>query len=157
MGLSGGADHAKQLDGILVDFEHLGTDPDRGPLVKKSQRVAHQYLVQILIQEYFAEPDVFGDYQEKLRNFLSEFHMQVFRLVNCDHALHVFLLHQIHDLATVRHHFQRLASHHNFLIIEHLPVLEPRHDPRKNLVKVLVHRRMLITELFRLIEQILAQ
>ena len=82
--------------------------------------------------------------------------MQVLRLINCHDAPHILLVDQVHDLATVGDHFQRLTSHDNVALFEHFPVLEPRHNPRENLIKVLVHRRVLITELLCLVQQILA-
>ena len=113
--------------------------------------------MQISVEKYLAQPNIFCDDKKELRNLLSEFNVQFLRLVHRDYSLHVLFLHQIHDLAAVGNHFQRLASHQNFFLLKDFPVLEPRHYPRKYLVEVLVDGRVLVAELLRLVQQILAQ
>lgn len=83
--------------------------------------------------------------------------MQIFRLVDSNDTLHIFLLHQVDYLSTVGNNFQGCTGHQYLFIIEDFPIMETMHNPHKNLIIVLVHWRMLITQLFRLIKQSLAK
>ena len=50
-----------------------------------------------------------------------------------------------------------MASHENLLVLKDLPIGETCHYSSKNLVEVFVNRRVLVAELFCLIDQVLAQ
>ena len=82
--------------------------------------------------------------------------MQLLGLVDRYYSLHVLLLNKIDDLAAVCDDFEGLASHQDFFLLKDLPVLKAGHDPRKYLIEVLVDRRVLVAELLRLVQQILA-
>ena len=77
--------------------------------------------------------------------------MQVGGLIDIYYPLHVLLLDQVDNLAAVCDDFERLTGHDNLFVFKDLPVLEPLHDSRENLVEVLVDWAMLIAQLLGLI------
>ena len=54
--------------------------------------------------------------------------MDVLLHVNLYDLLHILLLNKVDDLATVRHNFERGASHQYFFVFKNLPVSESSHD-----------------------------
>ena len=66
-------------------------DLDGRNLVDKGQRVSYQHFMQFGVQENLSQADIFSDYQEKLRQFLPKLDVQIFGVVDCDDAFHVFL------------------------------------------------------------------
>jgi len=68
LSFSGRADHAKELYCVLEHFEHLAFHFRGANLFNKGEGILDEDLVQPSVEEYFAQPDVFGDDHEQLRN-----------------------------------------------------------------------------------------
>lgn len=66
--------------------------------------------------------------------------MDVLVHVHLNYLLHVFFLNKIHDLSAAGNNLEGLAGHRNLLVLENLPVREPGHNFRKNLVEVFIDR-----------------
>ena len=113
--------------------------------------------MQLVIEEYLAKANVFADNEEELRNFQPELGVEVLGYVDLNYPLHIFLLYQIDDLATVCNDFERRTCHRDLRFLEDLPISEPCHDSCEYLIKVFIHRRVLVAELLRLVKQVLAQ
>ena len=109
------------------------------------------------IEEYFPKADILRDYEKELWDFLSKLHMNILLHIYLDNLFHIFLLDEIDDLPTIGRYLKWLAGHEDFLVIKDLPIREARHYTRENLVEVLIHRWVLVAELFGLVEQVLAQ
>jgi hypothetical protein len=60
-------------------------------------------------------------------------------------------------LPRVRHQFKRLSRHLNLFVVEQVPLLHPKDNFVENRVKIFVHVRLIVAQLFALLIKVFAE
>ena len=92
--------------------------------IKQLERVLAEQLVEVLLQEYFPQPNILCDYEEAFSDCNSGRRDHFIIVIHFNEPLNILLQDQVDDLAAVGHYFQGQPGHMDVFVIEQLPMSE---------------------------------